>query len=197
MGYFCKIKKITAAVLCAVLTAAAPVFLYSCESGDSKNAVIEDVWGFTAKELSDAVMAVYGQGEIPDDGMEHFYSGADEDSDNYLDSAYAGFLINGAYDDLEEYSLLADCAFYIPMARHIFEVDVLKAAKGDTESINALKAVLERRLERIKKSDVIHYTPEDAPLLDNAKIITAGVYAILLATTDNAKAESVINEMVK
>jgi hypothetical protein len=193
MNFF-KIK--ITAVLCAVLFAVLAPLLYACEGG-ANDTVIEDTWGFTAKEVADAIMAVYGEGEIPDEGMEHFYSGADENSDNYLDAAFAGLLINGAYDDLEEYGLLADCALYIPIGKHIFEIDVLKAAKGDKKSIDGLKGVLERRFERVKSSDVLVYAPEDAPLLENAKVMTAGVYVIFLATTDNGKAENIINEMIK
>ena len=187
-------KKIAAALACAVLLAA-PLGLASCEKdeqpGDPGNS------SHTAKEIADAIIAAYGPDELPDAGFEHFYSGADEDSENYIEAKYAGLLIDGAYAELEEYEYFSDCAFYIPVGRRIFEVDVLKINPGDEKNLGALKEVLERRLKSKSGSDVLTYTPGDTPLLENAKVVTSGSYVILLATTDNSKAEKVINDMTK
>jgi len=178
-------KIISVMLLCAALSA-----MVSCGGAD-----INYASHYTAKELADAIMAVYGAIELPEEGFEYFFSGAADD-DNYIDAHFAGYLIDGAYSTLEEYDNFSDCAFYIPKGRHIFEIDVLKAEKIDKNTIKILQDILERRLERITKSDVLVYTPKDAPLLENAKIITAGGYVILLATTDNKKAEQVINDML-
>jgi len=181
------IKKITAAVLlCAVL-----LFFGGCGENGANY-----VSHYTAKELADAIMSAYGPSELPEEGFEYFYSGADEDSDYYIDAYFAGLLINGAYSPLEEYENISDCAFYVPKGRNIFEVVVLKSEKSGGDDIKLLQDVLNRRLERKTSSDVLVYTPEDAPLLENAKIITAGNYVIFLATNDNKKAEQMINDML-
>jgi len=177
-------------IITAVLVCAAVFTVFSCGGGDANYAS-----NYTAKELADAIMAVYGDSEIPEAGMEYFFSGA-EDDDNYIDASFAGLLINGSYSPLEEYDSISDCAFYVPQGRNIFEFVVLKAEKNDKNTVNILKGILERRLERKTKSDVLVYTPEDAPLLENAKIMTFGNYAVLLATTDNKKAEKAINDML-
>ena len=179
-------------IISAVLLCAAIFGLGSCGGGDNVNYASN----FTAKELADAIMAVYGPEELPEAGTEYFYAGADEDSDNYIDEYFAGLLVNGAYSPLEEFGSFSDCAFYVPKGRNIFEVVVLKSEKADKNTMETLQNVLERRLDRITKSDVLVYAPADAPLLENAKIMTFGNYAVFLATTDNKKAEQVINDML-
>ena len=178
-------KTVSVLLFCAVLSA-----MVSC-GGKNVNYASH----YTAKELADAIIAVYGPSEFPEEGFEYFFSGAADD-DNYIDAYFAGLLINGAYSPLDEYDSFSDCAFYVPKGRHIFEIDVLKAEKNDKSTVKILQGVLERRLERITKSDVLVYTPKDAPLLENAKIITAGAYVVFLATTDNKKAEKVITDML-
>jgi hypothetical protein len=183
-------KTISAVLICAVLLGAVFVLL-ACEKKEDgpRNSA------YSAKEIADAVMALYGPEELPEAGFEHFYSGADEDSENYIEAKYAGLLIDGAYAPLEEYEYFSDCAFYVPVGRRIFEVDVLKTGPGDEKNLGALKEALERRLQTKRSSDVLTYTPEDAPLLENAKIVTVGSYVILLATTDNDKAIKAIKDM--
>ena len=182
-------KTISAVLVCALLIAALPG-LFSCEGkGPTDDS-------YTAKEIADAIMAAYDPEEFPDTGFEHIYIGADEDSENYVDAKYAGLIIDRAYAPLEEYEYIYDLAFYTPVGRRMFEVDVLKVKPGDEKSIAVLKGVLERRL-RNKSGEVITYEAQDTPLFENAKIITLGSYVILLATTDNDKAEKVINDMIK
>ena len=151
---------------------------------------------YTSKDIADAIMAVYAQQDLPESGFEYFFSRADENSENYIDSMFAGFLINGAYAPLDEFEYLSDCAFYIPVGRHIFEIDVLKSQDGKKENLKILKDVLTKRLDRKNSSDVLDYNSQEKPLLDSAEVITAGNYAFLLATTDNSKAEKVIKDMI-
>lgn len=180
-------KKISAALICAALICA----IGACEKDDARNS------DYTAKEIADAVMAAYGPESLPESGFEYFYSGADEESDNYIDDKYAGYLIDGGYSPLEEYGHFSDCALYIPVGQHMFEVGVLKVAPGDEKNIAVLKDVFERRLKTKANSDILAYTPGDAPIIENAKVLTVGNYVILLATTDNAKAQKVIDDMTK
>jgi len=184
-------KLIPAVLLCAVLIISL-TFMFSCKGGDHS---YND--NYTAKELADAIMNAYSPDELPEGGLNYLYSDADEDSNNYLDDEFAGFLINGSFNPPEGFEYISDCAFYFPAGRNIFEVDVLKIKKEDENNLKALEELLNNRLNRIKSSDVLIYTPEDKPLLDNAKIMTFGNYVVFLATTDNSKAEQVISDMLK
>ena len=192
MKEFNKAKKaILALMLCVVLILP---MLPSC-----KNDADYD-WAespYSAKEIADAIIAAYDQSELPESGFEYFYSGADQDSDNYIDARFAGMLINGAYAPLDEYAYLADCALYVPIGNHVFEVDVLKVGESDKKNIGKMKKLLEKRLATKTNSDVLVYTPKDAPLIENAQVIAVGGFVILLATTDNGKAENAVNEMLK
>jgi len=165
-------------------------------NGNNNNGAAEADNSYTSKEIADAIMAAYAQTDLPESGFEYFFSGADENSDNYIDAMFAGFLINGAYAPLDEFKYFSDCAFYIPVGRHIFEIDVLKSQDGKKENLKILKEVLTKRLDRKNSSDVLDYNSQEKPLLDSAEVITAGNYAFLLATTDNSKAEKVIKDMI-
>jgi len=154
---------------------------------------INDV--YTSKEIADAIMTVYAQEELPEAGMEYFFSGADEKGANYLDPEKAGLLINGSPMPVQEFDYLEDYALYTPMGKNIFEVDVFKVKKDEMNHFNAVKEILDKRLKRKDNGDVALYVPEDAPILANAKVMTVGSYVILLATTDNSRAENVMNNM--
>ena len=188
------IKKILSALLvCALIFSAVPL-MFSCKGEDE--GPVDD--SYTAKQLADAIVAAYGADELPDTGLEHhFNSGADEDSDSYVDSKLAGLLIDNAYAELDEYEYFFDCAFYMPIGKRMFEVIVLKIDPENKENIGILKEVLERRIENKKRSDVLVYAPQDAPLLENAKVVTVGSYVVLLVTPDNGKAEKAINDLVR
>ena len=177
----------------SVLLVCALMFLFSCK-GEEEGPVDDS---YTAKQLADAVVAAYGADELPDTGFEQFYSGADEDSDSYVDSKLAGMLIEGAYAELEGFEHFHDCAFYYPVGKRVFEVIVLKIDPENKENIGILKEVLERRIDTKRRSDVLAYAPQDAPLLENAKVVTLGSYAVMLATPDNGKAEKAINDLVR
>ena len=186
--------KIAAALLFAVLLFVMPV-LFSCkDASENKNGTVAD-GGLLAKELADAILAAYDKTDLPEAGFEHFYSEADDTGEEFLDSKYAGLLINGAYSELEEYESLKNFAFYIPIGRYMFEIDVIKAGAGD--NMSELKSVLEKRLQNKKSSDILTYQAADAPIIDNAKIVTSGNFLILVATQDNSKADKIIAEMTE
>jgi len=150
----------------------------------------------SAKELAEAIMALYAPEELPAAGMDYFYGGAKPGGENYLEPEMVGNYIYGSLSVVDEMEYLEDFAFCIPGGKNVFEVDVLKVKKGEETSLGAIRGILEARLARKDNGDVMLYVPEDAPLIKNAKVMEAGRYVILLATTDNQRAEGVINEMV-
>ena len=152
---------------------------------------------YSAKEVADAIMAKYDPEELPASGMSYYDSEASEGSDNYLDAEMIGNLIYGNLSPVDEMDYLESYAFSIPGGKNIFEVDVFKLKENEIGNIDAIKAVLEARIERKDNGDVWAYAPDDVPLIKNAKVTAAGPYVILLATIDNDKAEAAINEMLR
>ena len=148
----------------------------------------------TSKQIADAVVEAFLPEELP--GFEYFYSGANEDSDNYLPSERAGMLIYGTPVIVEEFNYLEDYAMYIPTGRNVFQVIVMRIKESEKSNLGALADILQTKLGRIDYGELVNYAPDDIPIYENAKVIKSGVYAILLATTDNEKAESVINGML-
>jgi len=153
---------------------------------------------YTSKEIADAIMAAYAPEDIPEGtAFQHFFSGAEEGSENYLSPAQAGLLINGSMAEIKEFDYLEDFAFHTPVGNHIFEVDVLKIKKGEEANLESVKELFTKRMKRKDNGDIRNYVQHEVPLIDNAKIINAGNYVILLATSDNSKGEAVINDMIK
>ena len=169
-------------------TAAPPV------SPANENSGANDI-GYTAKQIVDAVIKEYSAGDLP--SMIYYFSEADEDSENFLDLDMAGFIISGRFSEPPEFEYLKDFALNTPRGKNMFEVNVLRVNQNDIQHLDDVKKLLETRLKTKGNGDVLVYTPEDKPILDNAKVITIENYAILLATTDNSKAEAVINSMIK
>jgi len=148
--------------------------------------------GYTPKEIVDAIIAAYPATDMPE--MQYYYSGVDESSQNYLDPNMAGMLINSAYAPVPEFDYLLDYALDTPVGNHVFEVDVLRVK--DVKDLDAVKGVLDSRMKTKNNGNIAFYVPEEQPLLDNAKVMTTGSYAILLATTDNSIGVKVINNML-
>ncbi|MCL1793397.1 MAG: hypothetical protein FWG34_05980 [Oscillospiraceae bacterium] len=151
---------------------------------------------YSAKEVADAVMALYAPEEFPEMGMSHYFSGADENSDNYLEPEMIGNYIYGILSPVAEMEYLESFAFNIPGGKNVFEADILKIKKGEEKNMEAVLGVLEARLRKKDNGDVWAYAPQDVPLIQNAKVMAIGVYAIFLATTDNDRAEKALNEML-
>ena len=165
-------------------------------SGAGANEAVEAI--YTAKEIADAIIAAYAESDIPEDTFfEYFFSGVDENSENYLDPEKAGRMINGNSAAVKELDYLEDYAFYVPIGNHFFEVDVMKIREGGESNLDAVKDMLDKRIKRKDDGDIRFYVQHEVPLIENAKIVTAGRYVILLVTTDNGKADGVINNMLK
>ena len=152
---------------------------------------------YAAKEVADAIMAKYVPEDLPASGMSYYDSEAGEESDNYLDPEMIGNYIYGNLSPVDEMEYLENYAFCIPGGKNVFEVDVFKIKKDEEKNIDAIKAVLETRLKKKDNGDVVLYAIDDLPLIKNAKVLTVGSYVILLATTDNDKAEAAINELLR
>ena len=152
---------------------------------------------YTSREIADAVIAIYAPEDFPEDGLEFFFSGAAENSDNYIEPEKIGNLINKVPRPVQEFDYLDDFALYVPAGQSIFEVSVLKLKKEEVNNIDSLKILLEKRLKRVSRGELINYAPQELPIYENAKVIIVSNYVILLATTDNGKAENIINDMLK
>ena len=174
-------------------------------AGDSRNPVESEAVNdeaietkYTSKEIADAIIAAYSEEDIPEDTFfEYFFSGVDENSENYLDPEKAGRMINGNSAAVKEFDYLEDYAFYVPIGNHFFEVDVVKIKEGVESNLDAVRDIFEKRIKRKDNGDIRFYVQHEVPLIENAKIVTAGRYVILLVTTDNGKADGVINNMLK
>jgi len=151
---------------------------------------------YTSKEVADAVMAVFQPEELPASGLSYFFSGADENSDNYVDPEKIGLLMTEKPSIVPEFDYLEDFALYVPSGQSIFEVSVLRVKKGEEAKIDAVKAVLEKRMSRVDRGELMNYAADEIPIFETMKVITVNNYVILLSTTDNVKAEKVINDML-
>ncbi|MCL2096558.1 MAG: hypothetical protein FWH10_06605 [Oscillospiraceae bacterium] len=151
---------------------------------------------FTSKEIADAVMAAFTPEELPVSGMTHFFSGADENGDNYLEPERVGILIHRRLTLVEEFDYLEDYALYVPTGQSIFEVSVLKLKESEKDKIDAVKNILETRMNRISLGELLEYAPYEEPIYANMKVMTVHNYAIILSTTDNKRAEDIISGLL-
>ena len=177
-------------------------FMNACKpsSEENNNNVSRDIEAqdiYTSREIADAIVAVYTADELPESGLDNYFSGAAENSENYIDSEKIGNLINQKPQIVEEFDYLEDFALYVPAGLSIFEIDVLKIKKEEENNIGAVKAMLEKRIQRVSYGDLVQYAAHEVPILENAKVITVNNYVILLATPANGKAEQIINNMIK
>jgi hypothetical protein len=196
--------KIKLKIICAVLLLLA--LISSCAEnnadGDENNntpgsADEPPEINFTSQEIADAIIAAYDGSELPEAGLRRRFSGeTDEESDFYVDPDQIGLIVDGRPNPPPELDFLEDYAFYTPVGRHFFEVNVARLKQGGAGNAGAVAEMFERRLARVRGADAAFYTPEEMPILENTRIFTAGNYVIYLATTDNRKAEAVINLMI-
>jgi len=207
-----KIKKIISVI---ILCSMALTLLYACspDDGNNNNNNIENNGGggsgnpvenlsavantnFTSQEIADAVIAVFTAEEIPNTGLRNFFSGADENSDNYLEPERTGLLIYSRLQLVEEFDYLEDFSLYVPAGQSIFEVSVLKVKEDQKNNINAVKTILETRMGRVSLGELQDYAPLEEPIFHNMKVIIVENYVIFLATTDNRRAENIIAGMI-
>jgi alginate O-acetyltransferase complex protein AlgJ len=156
---------------------------------DSDTALLPDL---SAKEIADAIMAVFDGQELSP--MTRYYFGAAENAAEYFEPERSGWLITGKMEVDPVMDLLSDYAFYIPKGWYAFEVDVLKVK--DTAGLAKATEYLHARRTHQDSPDLRFYNPEDVPVIQDARIFTVGNYAILLATTDNDKAQEAIVKLL-
>lgn len=151
-----------------IAAALAPIMLLTgCSSNDGTNTnTTSDV---PPTEIVNAVLA-----EIPiTSGIEKsredvpdFYSDIDL---SQIESASFVICASGAYPD---------------------EIAVMKCT--DSAAAAAVKSALEKRLE--SQTELYStYTPDEMYKLENAKIYTAGNYAVFLAVSDNDRAKEIVD----
>lgn len=205
-----KIKKITAAILVALICFILPAVLFSCESesesesksggDDTGETVNEPNVSYTSKEIADAVMAAFLPAEIPEGTViSRRFSGADKKSAAYIEPEKFGMMITGrVLPPVEEADYLEDYAFYYPVGSNFFEVSVLKIKESEKANIKTVKNMLETRMQRRGGGlDPMFHSAQEFELVEKSEVITvAGNYAVLLVTTDNPRAKDVINTMV-
>jgi hypothetical protein len=136
-------------------------------------------------------MAIFDGQELSP--ISRYYFGAAEDAAEYFEPERSGWLISGKMEIDPVMDLLSDYAFYIPKGWYAFEVDVLKVK--DTDSLTKATEYLHARRAHQDSPDLEFYNPADVPVIHDARIFTVGNYAIMLATTDNDKAQEAISEL--
>jgi hypothetical protein len=166
--------------------------LEQTESGADETTAAEVVLpDFSAKEIADAIIAVFDGQELSP--MSKYYSGASEEDSGYFEAERSGWLISGTMETDPVMELLSDYAFYIPNGWYAFEVDVLKV--NDTANLSKATDYLKERQAHQDSADLVFYNPTDVPVIQDARIFTVGSYAIMLATTDNDLAQQAINAL--
>ncbi|HBN83237.1 MAG TPA: hypothetical protein DDZ89_05280, partial [Clostridiales bacterium] len=175
---------------CMKLSNGQPVESSQPGSSDTPTTSVE-LPDLSAKEIADAIMSVFEGQELSP--MTRYYLGASKDAPEYFEPERSGWLITGKMDADPVMDLLSDYAFYVPKGWYAFEVDVLKVK----ESANLPQAgeYLQARRSRQDGPDLEFYNSVDLPLIRNARIFTIGNYTIMLATTDNDKAQLAIDEL--
>ncbi|MHC1696402.1 MAG: DUF4358 domain-containing protein [Eubacteriales bacterium] len=160
-------------------------------SGNENPSPTSELPDLTAKEIADAIMTAFEGQELSP--MTKYHMGASEDAPEYFEPERSGWLISGTMSTDPVMDTLSDYAFYVPKGWYAFEVDVLKVK--DTSGLAKANEYLQTRRNRQDSPDLEFYNPTDVPVIQGASIFTIGNYAIMLATTDNDKAQKAIDKL--
>jgi hypothetical protein len=184
-------KRIIALLLCLITVFA----LASC--GEEKN---NDNTDTTVKEtentlidaapldIMDAIVSSYT--DIPD-YKKLYINGVDDLDDGYLEPEYAGYLYKGEFETLAELSMVDSYAIRLPNGKSAFEIHIMKLI--DKKDVDAIKAVMQARIEQLNESDIALYDPEGfAKTIKNAEVYSVENYVFLLITSDNDVAKEAI-----
>jgi len=128
---------------------------------------------YTSRELADAIIAAYSPEDFPDVGLDNFFSGADENGENYIDPERIGIMFNNSPFPISEFDYLEDYAFYFPAGQSMFEVDVLRVKKEEINNAETLKNIIAKRLTRVTRGELLNYAPQELPIYENAKLAFA------------------------
>ena len=172
-------------MLC-IITAA--VLLFSCDSGGG--AVINDI---SVNEILMSVIEGYESDSLPDT---HIYMNDVVADAVMIPDGMEGLMFNDEFgSDVPQLQYVETYAMIVPASYNVFEIVILKSVDG--ADMNELKTLLNNRLKVKNNGNIINYTPQEQPYLDNAEIHAIGNYAFLIATTDNKIAYDIISGMLK
>ena len=152
--------------------------------------------GISSRELIDSVMALFGEGELPEGGVEYYFSGVESDSEHYLSGRNLGIILTGLFDMPPEFEYIYDYAFIIPNGYHAFEIGIFMVSENHSDKLETVRALFDERRKNIIAKNIPHYVPAEAWIVDAYRIITVDNYAVLLQTTDNDRAEAVIRAVL-
>ena len=189
-------KRIIALLLCLITVFA----LASC--GEEKNndntdeTTVEETKASVADvaptEIMDAIVAAYT--DIPD-YKKLYINGVDDLDDGYLEPEYAGFLYKGEFETLAELSMVDSYAIRLPEGKSAFELHIMKLI--DKKDVDAVKAVMQKRIEQLNEGDIALYDPEGfAKIIKNAEVYSVENYVFLLITSDNDVAKGAIKTIL-
>ena len=172
-------------ILCVIT---ASVLLFSCDDGGG--AVTNDI---SVNEILMSAIDGYESDSLPDT---HIYMNDVIADAVMIPDGMEGLMFNDEFgSDVPGLQYVEAYAMIVPASYNVFEIAVLKAVDG--ADMSELKTLLNNRLRVKNNGNIINYTPQEQPYLDNAEIHTIGNYAFLIATTDNKIAYDIISGMLK
>ena len=161
---------------------------FSCGGTDEVNSEPAPI------DLLNAAMGLFTDEESYEPSI--YFQGAEEGSDNYLDSGTMSFYFLGEYDvEIPEMSLVDDYACALNTSYIAFEIDIFKAKS--TAAAKQVEGLFNKRLEIKEKNrgEINNYDPSQLQILDNLEIYTSGKYVFLIATQNNSEVKAKINEL--
>lgn len=107
------------------------------------------------------------------------YTKDKDDLDAFLMSMWS----DGIFAECEDFDIISDYAICYSNDNTTYEIAVLKATSN--ENVSKLVSLLERRKQTLSEGDKAEYDPNFNLLMNDAKILTDGCFAMLLITSDN------------
>ncbi|MBR4293244.1 MAG: DUF4358 domain-containing protein [Clostridia bacterium] len=184
-------KRIIALLLCLITVFA----LASCgeeKNNDNTDTTVQEtektLIDAAPLDIMDAIVSSYT--DIPD-YKKLYINGVDDLDDGYLEPEYAGYLYKGEFETLTELSMVDSYAIRLPNGKSAFEIHIMKLI--DKKDVDAIKAVMQARIEQLNESDIALYDPEGfAKTIKNAEVYSVENYVFLLITSDNGIAKEAI-----
>lgn len=163
----------------------ATTLLYSCDE-----TAVNDV---AVNYILDSAIEGYDSSSLPDT---HIYMNDVINNTSLLPDGMDGLMFNDEFgSDVPQMQYVESYAMIVPASYNVFEIMIFKAA--NRSDVDELKSLLEQRLHVKNNGNIMNYTPQEQPYLDNAEIHVIGSYAFLLATTDNTIAYEIISSILK
>lgn len=142
----------------------------------------------SADELLNAAVGAYDKNTIPNTVI---YSS----SVNPIPDGHEGLLFKDeAGSEVPDLNYAGSYAMIVPKSYNVFEIDIVRVTSKS--NVNKIKNLLQDRLNVKNNGNILNYTPQEQPYLDNAEIFNIGNYVILIATHDNSIAYNKIYDML-